>query len=494
MLRMIKWLPIIALLIGLLLAAVLAFNTLRLDASLPEVEPYRPPLDMDASLARLSAALTLRTLSADATAQSLAPFLALHARLAEWFPRVHAAMQPEVVNGGALLFELEGREACPALLLAAHQDVVPVEPGSEDSWRYPPYSGERAEGAVWGRGAIDDKASMLAILEALEALLEEGFQPRCPLLLAFGHDEETGGQRGAKAIAELLAARGQALGAVLDEGGVITSGLVPGTDLPLASIGVAEKGYLSLRLRATGDGGHSSMPAHPTVIGRLAAALARLEEQRPAPALSAVHREMLARIAPHVSPALRVALANLWLFEPLVVAQLAASPTTDATLRTTTAPTLLQAGVKDNILPRRAEAVVNFRIQPGDSVAAVTERVRSQVAPFDVQVEAVDGFAGEPSQPAGWDDPLFRQIEHSLRAVVDEPAILVAPYVTSGATDARHYAALTPRLYRFAPMQLNAELLASFHGSNERIPVADYERMQRFYRHLIAAWGEQGWD
>lgn len=486
MARWLTWLVVL----GAGLAALLGINTLRLDAGLPQPTPARPAFDEDGAVRRLSEALQIITLSADGTAASLVPFDQLHGRLAQWFPNVHAAMPPERVNGAALLFVLEGSQDCPALLLAAHQDVVPVEPGTEADWRHPPYSGAIEEGAVWGRGAIDDKSSMLAILEALEALLAEGFRPRCPLLLAFGHDEEVGGRQGAASIAALLAARQVRVAAVLDEGGAITSGLVPGSDLPLASIGVAEKGYLSLQLTAQAEGGHSSMPPSRTAIGRLASAVALLEAERPAPRLSPVLREMLARIAPHAAPGLRVALANLWLFEPLVVARLAQSPTTDATLRTTTAPTLLRAGIKDNILPQQAEAVVNFRIQPGDSVDAVTERVRRMAAEFDVQVGPVAGFAGEPSAAADWNAPLFRQIEHSLRAVSEEPALLVAPYVTSGATDARHYAALTPQLFRFAPMRLDAGLMASFHGSNERIPIVEYRRMLRFYWHLLRATAE----
>jgi carboxypeptidase PM20D1 len=479
---------VLAVLVGLV-----AINTLRLDPHLPTVAPYRPTLDEEAAVARLAESLRIPTLSATEDIASLAPFHALHARLATWFPRVHESLQPEVVNGGGLLYRLAGRDHCPALLLAAHADVVPVEPGTEGDWRYPPFSGALAEGAVWGRGAIDDKASLMAILESVEALLEAGYAPRCTLLLAFGHDEETGGRLGAAAIAARLMERGVEVGAVLDEGGAITRGLVPGSDLPLASIGVAEKGYLSLRLVATASGGHSSMPPARTAIGRLASALAKLETERPSPRLSPILREMLGRIAPHAAPGLRVALANLWLFEPLVLAQLAKSPTTDATLRTTTAPTLLDAGIKDNVLPQRAEGVVNFRIQPGDSVASVTTRVSDLVAEFDVQVTPVDGFGSEPTAPADWNDPLFRRIEVSIRAASEESALLVAPYVTSGATDARHYAILTPRLLRFAPMQLDAELLASFHGTNERIPLAEYRRMLRFYRHLLEGWGREGW-
>ena len=486
--RLLKWGGIW----GLVLLAVLAWNTLAPREPPAQVDAYRPALDESAALQRLSEALRLPTLSATAEPDSLAPFLALHARLRDWYPRVHDVAAPELINGGALLFSLPGRVCCPALLLAAHQDVVPVEPGTESAWRQPPFSGAIVDGAVWGRGAIDDKASLLAILEAAEALLAEGWQPACPVQLAFGHDEEVGGALGAKAIAALLAERGVQVGAVLDEGGAITRGMVPGSQLPLASVGVAEKGYLSLRLVATAEGGHSSMPPARTAVGRLAAAIAHLEAERPAAQLSPVLRELFARVAPHADLGTRLALSNLWLFEPLLLRQLAASPTTDAMLRTTTAPTLLSAGVKDNVLPQRAEGVINFRIQPGDSVASVTARVRDQVAQFGVDVEALEAFSSEPTTPADWHHPLFRQIEQSLRAVSDEPQLLVAPYVTSGGTDARHYVALTPALFRFSPILLDAELLASFHGSNERIPTDEYARMLRFYRHLLAALAEGG--
>ena len=401
------------------------------------------------------------------------------------FPRVHAQLEREVVADASLLYRWKGRGDCPGVLLAAHQDVVPVEPGTEALWTHPPFAGVVADGAIWGRGAVDDKSSLMAIFEAVEFLLAQEFQPDCDVWLAFGHDEEVSGLQGAVAMAALLQQRGVALDYVLDEGGAITLGAIPGTTQPLATIGVAEKGYVSVRLTARDGGGHSSMPPRHTAIGRLARAIALLEEHRPAADFSPVQRELLRRIAPHVDPVQRVVLSNLWITAPLVERLLSEKPASDATLRTTTAPTMFQAGIKDNVLAQKAEAVVNFRVRVGDSIDGVLAHVRDTIDDADITIAVDEGFRSEPSAISSWEDPAFLRIETALRSVSPETDLVVAPYVTSGGTDARHYAALTPRLYRFLPVLMTPELLASFHGNNERIPVPEYERMVRFYLRLL---------
>ena len=486
MTRILKWL----LAAFVLLLVVMGFNAWRVTAPVAQVEPSRPDLDGEAMARRLAAALAIPTLNPTPEAPGLERFHELHALLQAQFPRVHAELGRELISGASLLYRWRGREACPALLLAAHQDVVPVEAGTESRWTHPPFAGVIADGAIWGRGAIDDKSALLAILEAVELQLAAGLAPRCDVYLAFGHDEEVSGLQGAAAIAKLLAQRDVDLDYVLDEGGAITIGAIPGTHLPLATIGVAEKGYLSVRLSTQDAGGHSSMPPRHSAIGRLAAAVARLEAERPDAALTAVQRELLRRIAPHVDPLQRLVLANLWLTAPLVSGQFAKSPVSDATQRTTTAPTLFRAGIKDNVLAQQAEAVVNFRIRMGDSVEGVLEHVRRTVADDEVAIEALDDFHSEPTaQAAPWTDAAFAQIESVLRRVSPEPDLVVAPFVTSGGTDARHYAELTPKLYRLLPATLTPELIASFHGNNERIPLAEYLRMVRFYALLL---GERG--
>jgi carboxypeptidase PM20D1 len=474
--------------LGLVFAALVAVMLVRAWRAVPEdvvVERIAPALDAPAMAARLAAAVAIPSLSATDDPASLEPFRQLHALFESQFPRVHAALSREVIGGGALLYRWAGREDCPATLLAAHLDVVPVEPGTEAAWTHPPFAGAIADGAVWGRGAIDDKSGALAILEAVEYLLGEGFAPRCPVWLAFGHDEEIGGARGAMAIAARLRERGVRLAFVLDEGGALTLGAAAGVDIPVATIGVAEKGYLSVRLVARGEGGHSSMPPKHTAIGRLAAAIARLEERRPAAEFGEVQRELLRRLAPHLPFGRRVALANLWLMAPLVESLLGATPATDATLRTTTAPTIFKAGVKDNVLPQQAEAVVNFRIRPGDSIEGVLQHVRDVVADEDVRIAPAGSFSNEPTAPADWRGDIFAALDTALRRASPETQIVVAPFVTNGATDARHYAALTPNLYRLLPALLTPDLLNSFHGTDERLPIAELERAVRFHIALL---------
>jgi carboxypeptidase PM20D1 len=480
---------VVLVMLVLALGAVLLLNAWRAQPAPSVVERIELALDEAALAQRLGAAIAIPTLSATPESPSLDAFRELHALLGTNYPQLHATLSRETINEASLLYRWPGRADCAPLVLAAHQDVVPIEPGTEDEWTHAPFSGAIADGYVWGRGAIDDKGSLVAILEAIEHLLGEGFVPACPILLAFGHDEEVGGERGAKAIAALLRTRGVAPAYVLDEGGALTQGTFAGLDLPLATIGVAEKGYLSVRLSARGEGGHSSMPPRRSAIGRVAAAVARLEQDRPAAALGPVQREQLTRIAPHLDFGKRVVLSNLWISAPLVESLLGAVPASDATLRTTTAPTLFRAGVKDNILAQQAEAIVNFRIRPGDSIQGVLAHVRATIDDAAVQVEPHGGFGSEPTLPAPWTGAAFVQIESALRRASPEAELVVAPYVTNGATDARHYADLTPNLYRFAPFKLMPDELAAFHGTDERIAIREYARAVRFYVALLRGFG-----
>jgi carboxypeptidase PM20D1 len=183
-----------------------------------------------------------------------------------------------------------------------HLDVVPIVPGTEAQWSHPPFAGDIADGHVWGRGTLDDKSSVIAVLEAVEKLAGEGYRPRRTIYLAFGHDEEVGGPEGAAKVVEALAARGVTHFAfVADEGGAVGQGLVPGIDKPTALIGVAEKGYLNLRLTVAGEGGHSSTPPAETNVGILSRAVARLEAT-PFPArLEGAARDMFDYLGPEMS-------------------------------------------------------------------------------------------------------------------------------------------------------------------------------------------------
>jgi carboxypeptidase PM20D1 len=387
-----------------------------------------------------------------------------------------------VVNDYSLLYTWEGQGTGAPILLLAHLDVVPVEAGTEADWTQPPFAGNVADGYVWGRGALDDKASAVAILAAAELLLASGGQPQRTVIIALGHDEEVSGARGAGEMAERLRARGVAPELVLDEGGSISEGLVPGVVAPLASIGMGEKGYVSVELDAKSEGGHSSIPPSSTAIGLVSGAIARLERHQVRANLGAVMGRSLDYLGPELPFARRLVLANLWLFQPLVEWQMGQTPQTNAVIRTTTAATIFEAGVKENILPVAARAVVNFRILPGDTVDGVVEHVRTVVDDPRISLRVLGGD-NNPTTLSDPDAPAFAQLSRTIRAVF--PGTVVIPFLALGATDARHYTALTPNVYRFVPLRVGPQDLARVHGTNERIAVRDFVDMIRFYAELL---------
>lgn len=411
-------------------------------------------------------------------------FESFHRYLESTYPMVHAALDREIVGGFSLLYTWRGSDpALKPLLIMGHFDVVPVPPDTLADWEYPPFAGEIVDGVVWGRGALDDKVNVIGALEAVEWMIGEGFQPRRTLYLAFGHDEEVGGAQGAVKIAELLNERGVELECVVDEGGSIISDTLPGVDAPVALIGIAEKGYLTLTLSVEQPGGHSSMPPDQSAIGILAAAIARLEAN-PFPArLEGPPLEMFAAFGPEMPFAQRVVFANLWLTKPLVIHLLGRSPETNALLRTTTAVTVMNGGVKDNVLPTDAAANVNFRIMPGESTESVIARVGTIINDGRVHVEIAEKSSHEPSIVSDSNAPAYRTLEKTIRQVC--PDVLVGPYLVLGATDARHYENVTSNIYRFTPIRFGKGDTAMLHGTNERIRVGNFGEICRFYVQLI---------
>lgn len=469
--------------VGILaLVAVLAVNTARFSA---DETPEGPPIavaDDPAAVARLAEAIRIPTISKQAGVVDGPAFQQLHAFLAASFPRVHAQCAPELVAGHSLLFTCQGSDAAlKPVLLAAHQDVVPVDPGSESKWEQPPFAGTVAGGFIWGRGALDDKQSMMAILEATERKLAAGWAPARTVYLAFGHDEEVGGT-GAAAMAALLKSRGVTLDLVLDEGMAVTRGIVPGVDRPVAHIGIAEKGYLSVRVTATAPGGHSSMPTDDSAVVTLSRALTRLVETQHPARLDGATAGMLEALGPHMGLPMRVALANQWLTRPLVLRQFIANPTTAATVRTSTAPTLLMAGTKDNVLPQSASAIVNHRILPGDSIAGVLAHDRRVIDDPRVTVEP-SGEGREPSAVSPTAGPGYDALARAIARSF--PDAVIAPGLVLGGTDARNYQPVSTAIYRFTPMTMTSADLPRIHGTNERIGISDYARAIAFYGALL---------
>jgi carboxypeptidase PM20D1 len=430
----------------------------------------------------LAAALRIETIShADPAAFQPEPFLAFQRFLTATYPRTHALLAREVVADYSLLYTWRGSDPSLApLLLTAHIDVVPVTPEALPDWDHPPFAGTIADGFVWGRGALDDKGSLITLFEAVEQLAASGFRPARTVYLALGHDEEVSGTRGARAITERLATQGVRLWMSLDEGLAIVRG-AGGVTRPVALIGIAEKGFLTLEVTARAAGGHSSTPPTESAIGKLAQAI-RLIEQNPMPArIEGVVGQMLDALAPELPLERRVVVANRGLFGPILEWVLAADPATNAMIRTTTAVTMVRGGVKENVLPQSATATVNFRLLPGDRAEDVIAHVREVLA--DPTLEITTRVANEASAVAPASGPQFDAIAGALREL--DPALPVAPALVLGGTDSRWYGQISDAAYRFAPFLFEPSDLTRPHGTDERISLENVRQGIRFYGALL---------
>ncbi len=466
----------------LVLAVVVIVRAFGMTSRQMEVSSP-PPLvvDAEAVAGRLAASIRYRTVSHfDPTTLDEAAFRGLHRFLESSYPEVHRVLRRETVADWSLLYTWPGRDPSLApVLFLAHSDVVPV--AAPDEWTHPAYEGVIADGFVWGRGAMDDKDEVIVTLEAVEGLLTDGFVPERTLMLAYGHDEEVGG-RGAIATAALLAERGIRPELVLDEGMAVIDGVMPGVERPLAFVGVAEKGYMSVALEVRAAGGHSSTPPPHTAVGVLARAVQRVEEA-PLPArLDGVAGALFDHVGPEMPFAYRLAVANRWLFGGLLKRFLEGNPGTNAAVRTTTAVTMIEGSPKDNVLPSRARAVVNFRILPGDTPESVLAHVRRAVDDPQVTVEAI-GNPSSASPVSPLDSPDLERLQATIAEVF--PGAIFAPSLVLGGTDSRHYTGVSDDVYRFAPFRYGPGDLPRNHGIDERVAVDQLGDAVRFYRRLI---------
>jgi len=473
-----------------LVLLILAVRAVRLDSrQLPDDrQPDAVPdlslsgTDEEAMVERLARAVQIPTITKrDPADLDTDAFAALHEHLASAFPRVHDRLTVERVNEWSALYTWPGTnpEGAPIILMA-HIDVVPV--GNPGAWTHPPFGGVVADGFVWGRGALDDKASAIGLLEAAEQLVADGFQPERTVHLALGHDEEVGGPNGAQALAGRVMEKGPPPAFVLDEGGAITEGALPGVDRPIAAIGIGEKGYLSVEITAQGESGHASVPPETTSIDVVLEAVQRLREN-PLPArLDGVTEQTFRFLAPEMGWLARAAFANRWITGPLLTRLLGRIPITNALTRTTVAPTMLDAGVKDNVVPSTAAAVVNLRLLPQASADGVLASVEAALGDLPVDCRVVQ--MGDPPAISGTDTPWFDLLHRTIRDVAPEP-VIVAPYLVPGTTDSRYYAPHVPHVYRFAPLRLAPDDRERIHGPDERIAIDDYRTMVRFYSAML---------
>jgi carboxypeptidase PM20D1 len=475
-LRLLIWLIVMLLII--IIIKTLLFKSLQLQTEKVTITSFG-----NESVDHLSQAVKFPTISyTPESPVDTAAFKAYHAFVSETYPLVNSKLKKEIFNEFSLLYTWKGKNATlKPVILMAHIDVVPA--GDTTSWEKAPFSGENDGKYVWGRGTLDDKAAMISILEAVEKLLNEGYEPERTVYLSFGHDEELSGLKGAAIIANVLKERGVEAEFVLDEGMAVTVSLVPMMKIPVALIGTSEKGYLSVKLSIEMAGGHSSTPEKESALIVLNKAIYKLVNKQMKATISGPINDFIRYIGPEMPFYAKAIFANKWLFKGIILNIYKGSASGNALVRTTTAPTIIQAGIKDNVIPTKAEAVVNFRILPGESSSDVLNHIEKVVNDKRIKVSPFAEGISEPAPVSPSDVSGFLNIFTALRQVY--PEAVVAPTMMVGSSDSKHFIVVTKNIYRFAPIIINSQDMARIHGLNERTSIENFKRGIGFYYRLI---------
>lgn len=479
----------------LVVAGILSWNCWKLSSRQLTVKPLSIlKLDGKILAERLQGAIRIATISTEMS--RLTKDSELHRfgdYLESQYPTLHTT--PWVRRTGrdfddelnpSLLFEWPGQKPeLGGILLMSHFDVVPVETNSLAEWTHSPFSGDIDDSFIWGRGTLDCKHGVMAIMEAVNLLVIEGFQPERTIYLAFGHDEELGGAEGNRKMAQWMRSHGRRLTMILDEGGCIFTEF-PGLNRPAALVGVAEKGMLNVTLSvdvAVDQVGHASMPPPKTAVGILASAVHQVQNTPFPMRMDGGLRETLQYLGPEMPSVLsRMAVSNLWLCESLVKSKLGAKPSGNALLRTTIAPTLIEGGVQSNVLPQHAEATLNLRLLPGDNEEKALAHLRQAIGNPSVKVTPAP-HGKEASPMSSTESVAFGQLHKTIREIYSD--VVVAPFVLVGSTDTVHYTDVCDNIFRFLPARLSERDTQRFHGIDERLALHDYLDIVRFMHQLV---------
>lgn len=478
-------LPLIALLLVIVIAIVNGLTAYKDEQYYPSTQLIPVNLNEAAVLQRLSKAIQIPTISVDDRSLfNPTPFEDFITLLVHEYPAINERAERLLVNNYNIVYKFEGSDpSLKPVLFMGHIDVVSVDEITLNKWTHPPFAGVIKDEIIWGRGAIDDKSTVMSLMEAMELTLNA--HPQNPLkrtvYFAFGHDEEVGGKEGAQLIAKHFKEQGIVFEFVLDEGGVILKkGMMPNIDEEIAIIGVAEKGFMNIRMTVEQTGGHSSTPPEHTGPGILAQAIVKLENA-PFPADLSFTNLTFDRVAHFADFGAKVAMANQWLTSPLIEKVMLDNPKTAASIRTTTAVTMLSGSSKSNVLPTKSTAVVNFRVMPGHSSEQVKAYVEQVIDNPQIKLEIF--MASEPSKVSKIDHYGYRLIEQTIRET--EPEVLVAPYMVQGGTDSKFFSDLSDAVYRFMRVKVSDKILAGMHGIDEHMPTEDYLKGVQFFHELI---------
>lgn len=439
---------------------------------------------MDAAQ-KLAALIGCRTVSAP-DERDEAEFVRFRETFARLYPRIDAELELTAFPGGSLLYRWPGRVAEDSIVLMAHYDVVPAP---DEQWDRDPFSGDIEDGRVHGRGALDDKGSLVVIAEAVESLLTEGFTPANDVWLSFGADEEVEGHECGRVV-DHLHRIGVRPWLVSDEGGAIVDDALPGLDGLTAMVAIVEKGVNSVHLVARGGGGHASTPSPDGATARLARAIVRIEENPAPPILSEPILQMLEAVGQQMPAPIRLVAANArYAKRPVAQILARAGKEPNSMIRTSMAVTRLSGSPADNVLATEARATVNVRLAVGDTQESLRARLTKLLRGLDVDIESIEG--NDPPPVSRTDNDAWRHLQTAIAAIDPSPdtEIRVVPYVQTGATDSRYYTRICDSVYRFSPLKMSRPQRDSIHAPNEWVEIEWLERGAAFHRALITGLG-----
>ncbi|MFN8260252.1 MAG: M20 family peptidase [Chitinophagales bacterium] len=465
----------------LIAIGVIVFRTLTAPDLQTKIKANPSPALSDAALRHFQQAIQFQTVSYDvASLWDSVPFLEFRNFLETTYPLVHKTLTREIVSGYSYLYKWEGKDkSLHPYILMAHQDVVPIEETTKNMWTCNPFGGTVKDGYIWGRGTTDDKINLISIMEATEKLLSENYQPERTVYFVFGHDEEISGKKGAVQIAALLQSRNVKADLIMDEGGFVTREKVPGLKKPVALIATAEKGYMTLDLSVTKKGGHSSMPERETAIDILLKAIVQLRSNPFDARFVESTQDFMKFIGPNMGFPNNMAMANAGLFKNLIVSNYEKSGSGNAMIRTTAVPTIINSGMKENVIPTLATATVNFRLLPGDSSTYILRRVKEIINDDRVIVKVRDNNITEGTATTSVKSIAFRTVDSLAKSSYD--SVLSAPFLLIGATDSRHFSAVSDNIIKFSPM----EDPIGFHGIDERVSLKSYQHSIWFFEQFL---------
>lgn len=467
-------LAVVAILVILLLAAVI--RTALMKTKKADYVPNPDPKRTDEYVKKLSEMVQYETISKRGEVNT-EKFLGFHKVLENLFPTVHEKLEKTEIDGN-LLFKWKGKSSDKPILIMSHQDVVEAT----GEWKYPPFSGEVAEGKVWGRGTSDTKCTVMAFLQAAEELLKEGYTPDCDVYIASSCTEEIGGD-GAPKIVDYLDKQGVRLFLVCDEGGGIIQDPMAGIKGNFAMVGVFEKGYGDVKFIARSTGGHASAPPKNTPIARLSKFVAAVDKKNPfnvefMPEVEA----MFSKLAPYAGFGLRLIFGNLWLFKPLMKKLLPMiSAQAGAMLSTTIAFTMSEGSNGYNVIPQEASICANMRFIPHQGTDNSLEVITNLAKKYNIETEVV--YRGYPSPSVDINGEAFKMVESAINECF--PGVGCSPYVVTGATDARFYSKICDSCVRFAPVIYGPEQMKGMHGLNENIECNTLAGAVDFYKKII---------